>query len=378
MATGPGGRFAGHGEGRGAQGSARQARPEMVLSNSRAGGRKSRASLTLTELAADGDSPFGSLSGACETLLGMTACPTVFSAPWWISAWHRVFADGEAARIIEVRDACDLVGIAPLIRAGDRLLLAGDPDLFDYQDFILVKGRELELTGALLDFLEDRRFGQAPWRSLELPSTRVDSPTNEALTAAAQSRGLTVDRRQAGVAPVVDLPGSWEEYVSSLPKKHRHELRRKMRRLEASGEVRQVTFADGNGLEPRVEEFLRLMSATNEDKAAFLTPERRRFFHLLAQEAASRGALRLSFLEIDGLRTAACLIFDFAGAYMLYNSGYDPARADLSVGLINKAYAIREAIEAGRRRFDFLKGAERYKYSLGGQDRAIYRIVVTR
>ena len=51
---------------------------------------------------------------------------------------------------------------------------------------------------------------------------------------------------------------------------------------------------------------------------------------------------------------------------------------DLSVGLINKAYAIREAIEAGRRRFDFLKGAERYKYSLGGQDRAIYRIVVTR
>ena len=350
----------------------------MVLSNSRAGGRKSIASLTLTELAADGDNPFGSLSGACETLLGMTACPTVFSAPWWISAWHRVFVDGEAARIIEVRDACDLVGIAPLIRAGDRLLLAGDPDLFDYQDFILAKGRELELTGALLDFLEDRRFGQAPWRSLELPSTRVDSPTNEALTAAAQTRGLTVDRHQAGVAPVVDLPGSWEEYVSSLPKKHRHELRRKMRRLEASGEVRQVTFADGNGLEPRVEEFLRLMSATNEDKAAFLTPERRRFFHLLAQEAASRGALRLSFLEIDGLRTAACLIFDFAGAYMLYNSGYDPARADLSVGLINKAYAIREAIEAGRRRFDFLKGAERYKYSLGGQDRAIYRIVVTR
>ncbi|MDD9996030.1 MAG: GNAT family N-acetyltransferase [Dehalococcoidia bacterium] len=350
----------------------------MVLSNSRTRGRKSIASLTLTELAADGDDPFGSQSGACETLLGRTACPTVFSAPWWISAWHQVFVDGEAARIIEVRDASDLVGIAPLIRDGDRLLLAGDPDLFDYQDLVLVKGRELELTGALLDFLEGRRYGPTPWRSLELPSTRVDSPTNEALTAAAHSRGLTVERHQVGVAPVVDLPGSWEEYVSSLPKKHRHELRRKIRRLEASGQVRQVTFAGEDGLGSEVEDFLRLMSATNDDKATFLTPDRRRFFHLLAQEAASRGALRLSFLEIDGQRTAACLIFDFAGAYMLYNSGYDPARADLSVGLINKAYAIREAIESGRRRFDFLKGAERYKYSLGGQDRAIYRIVVTR
>ena len=350
----------------------------MVLSNSRAGGRKSIASLTLTELAADGNDPFGSQSAACEDLLGRTACPTVFSAPWWISTWHRVFADGEAARIIEVKDACDLVGIAPLISDGDRLLLAGDPDLFDYQDLVLVKGRELELAGAILDFLESRRSGPTPWRSLELPSTRVDSPTNEALTAAAHSRGLTVEKHQVGVAPVAELPGSWEEYVGSLPKKHRHELRRKIRRLEASGQVRQVTYTDEDGLGPEVEEFLRLMSATNDDKAAFLTPDRRRFFHLLAREAASRGALRLSFLEIDGQRTAACLIFDFAGAYMLYNSGYDPARADLSVGLLSKAYAIREAIESGRRRFDFLKGAERYKYSLGGQDRAIYRIVVTR
>ena len=329
-------------------------------------------------MASDEDDPFGSQSGACEALLGRTACPTVFSAPWWIAAWHQVFVDGEAARVIEVRDARDLVGVAPLIADGDRLLLAGDPDLFDYQDLILVEGRELELTGALLDFLEGRRYGPTRWRTLELPSTRADSPTNEALTAAAHSRGLTVERHQVGVAPVVDLPESWEEYVSSLPKKHRHELRRKIRRLEASGQVRQVTFVDGDGLGPEVEEFLRLMSTTNDDKAGFLTPERRRFFHLLAQEAASRGALRLSFLEIDGLRMAACLIFDFAGAYMLYNSGYDPARADLSVGLINKAYAIREAIESGRRRFDFLKGAERYKYSLGGQDRAIYRIVVTR
>ena len=350
----------------------------MALLNSRAKGRKSIASLTLTEMAAGGDNPFGSESGACETLLARTACPTVFSAPWWISAWHQVFVDGEAARIIEVRDGCDLVGIAPLLRDGDRLLLAGDPDLFDYQDFVLMKGRELELTGALLDFLEAGQYGPTRWRSLEFPSTRADSPTNEALTAAAKSRGLTVERHQIGVAPVVDLPESWEEYVGSLPKKHRHELRRKIRRLEASGQVQQVTVVDEEKMGPEMEEFLRLMSATNDDKAAFLTPERRRFFHLLAQEAASRGALRLSFLEIDRRRMAACLIFDFAGVYMLYNSGYDPARADLSVGLVNKAYAIREAIESGRRRFDFLKGAERYKYGLGGQDRAIYRIVVTR
>ena len=166
--------------------------------------------------------------------------------------------------------------------------------------------------------------------------------------------------------------------MASLAKKHRHELRRKIRKLEAAGEARQVTVTDAQGLEEEMEDFLRLMGGTSEDKAAFLTPERRRFFHLLAKRAADRGALKLSFLEVDGERLAACLIFDYAGVFMLYNSGYDPARSDLSVGLINKAFAIREAIGFGRRRFDFLKGAERYKYSLGGRDRAIYRILVTR
>jgi CelD/BcsL family acetyltransferase involved in cellulose biosynthesis len=50
----------------------------------------------------------------------------------------------------------------------------------------------------------------------------------------------------------------------------------------------------------------------------------------------------------------------------------------LSVGLLNKALCIREAIEEGRRAFDFLRGSERYKYDLGGTDRLLYRIAVRR
>ena len=48
------------------------------------------------------------------------------------------------------------------------------------------------------------------------------------------------------------------------------------------------------------------------------------------------------------------------------------------MGLVNKALVIREAIEAGKSHFDFLRGAERYKYDLGAEDREVYQLVVQR
>ena len=45
---------------------------------------------------------------------------------------------------------------------------------------------------------------------------------------------------------------------------------------------------------------------------------------------------------------------------------------------LNKAYAIKEAIEVGRSRFNFLKGSERYKYELGGIGTPIHNILISK
>ena len=60
--------------------------------------------------------------------------------------------------------------------------------------------------------------------------------------------------------------------------------------------------------------------------------------------------------------------FDHDGVAYLYNSALDPAYRSLSVGVISKVLHIKDSIERGMRRFDFLKGDERYKYHLGGQE----------
>jgi CelD/BcsL family acetyltransferase involved in cellulose biosynthesis len=56
----------------------------------------------------------------------------------------------------------------------------------------------------------------------------------------------------------------------------------------------------------------------------------------------------------------------------LYNNGYDPQHSLLSLGLVSKVLSIKEGIERGRSRFDFLKGDEEYKRRLGGKEVSLY------
>ena len=109
-----------------------------------------------------------------------------------------------------------------------------------------------------------------------------------------------------------------------------------------------------------------------------MTPERERFFHSLAEAMARAGYLKLFFLELDGVRVAGALCFDYGDSYLLYNSGFDTQYAALSVGLLLKAFCLKDAIERKKKWYDLLRGAETYKYHLGARDRWLYRLTISR
>jgi CelD/BcsL family acetyltransferase involved in cellulose biosynthesis len=118
-------------------------------------------------------------------------------------------------------------------------------------------------------------------------------------------------------------------------------------------------------------EFFRLMRISRADKAEFLTPRVEEFFVDLGNTFGALGMARLSTLSLDGSAVAMTFSFEDETTTYLYNSGYDPAFAHLAVGLVSKACAIRDSIERGKARFDFLRGEEEYKRRLGGVDREV-------
>lgn len=317
---------------------------------------------------------FDSIWERWEEILPQSATNTVFVTPWWHKIWWDNFGEDGESLILSVSEDSRLLGIAPLM-AGENgaLTFLGDKDLYDYLDFIVSLDRQDEFYPAMVDHLST-----LDWTTLDLPSLPSGSPTLERVPELARAKGWDVSVEEEETTPKTELPGSWDEFLAGLRKKDRHELRRKLRRLDRESENRQYAAANGDSLDGSMREFFTLLRASRQDKNEFMTPDRERFFLDMARELASRDQFRLYFLEVDGEKAAACICFDYGGDFLLYNSGYEPGYSRLSVGLINKALSIRTAIEENRKAFNFLKGDERYKYNLGGRDEAVFHITVTR
>jgi CelD/BcsL family acetyltransferase involved in cellulose biosynthesis len=297
-----------------------------------------------------------------------------FLHPTWQRVWLEEFAGERELQLYAVRDGEELLGVAPLMRSGDGgLMFSGDHKICDYMDIVVAPER----AGDVLDALLSALAGET-WDELALWGLREGSPVRAGLASAVDRAGLAVTQQEEAVAPQIELAATWDEFVAALSKKDRHELRRKVRKLEAAGELELRCYTSAEETEGRVPLLLRMMVESRTDKAAFMSEQMARFFHRMVPELAREGLIRLYELELEGRPIASVLCFDQAGQLYLYNSGYEPEYASLSAGLVSKALCLREAIECGRHCVDTLRGAEPYKYDLGAKDRTVYTCTVRR
>ena len=161
------------------------------------------------------------------------------------------------------------------------------------------------------------------------------------------------------------LPPSWDSYLSGLAVQQRHEVRRKLRRLQEAGRFAYRIVDAPEAIDAAMDVFLQLFMISRPDKRAFMTVAMEAFFRSLARSMASWGLVRLGFLDIHGAPAAAVMSFQYSGTVYLYNSGFDPRFKHLNAGLLCKVLSIRDSIEGGIKIYDFLKGAEVYKQRLG-------------
>jgi CelD/BcsL family acetyltransferase involved in cellulose biosynthesis len=315
-----------------------------------------------------------SLAPDWQQLLSRDGNAWPFLRPAWLRVWLRTQAPDTDLLLLAVQDGQDLIGIVPLMRRADQLLLAGDSEICDYMDVIAMPGMHAATLDAALVYLAAQ-----PWRELVLWGLRADSPTLAALPELAARHSLELSLEDEAVCPRVDLPASWEDYLLTLSKKDRHELRRKMRRMaEAGNSIRDYDLREPVEIQSAMPDFLRLHRESRQDKAEFMNPAMERFFVEMATTLAQEDVIRLYFLEVDARRVAAVLAFNCGEELWLYNSGFDPSYAYASVGLVSKAIALQRAIEAGKRCYDFLRGAEPYKYDLGAKDFGVVRATLGR
>jgi CelD/BcsL family acetyltransferase involved in cellulose biosynthesis len=328
---------------------------------------------------------------AWNALVVQSIADTPFSRYEYLSEWWKTLGGGEwkdaQLVLVSATENDQLIGIAPLFIAEydgrQALLFVGSIEISDYLDLIVREADLPRFLTRLIDFLASHipdalRFnsGQA-WSALDWYNLPDCSPTLAALKAESGRRGWNYHEEIYRPTPRIALNGSFEDYLSRIDKKQRHEIRRKMRRAAESGRVRFYIVEKDADIGPELESFFHLM-VQDPNKAMFLKDVMRDQMSKSIRIAHEQGYLWLAFLEVDGVNAAASLNFDYRNKLWGYNSGVSRDFMDLSPGWVLLAYTIQWCCENGRAEFDFMRGDEEYKYRFGGVNRFVMRARLTK
>jgi CelD/BcsL family acetyltransferase involved in cellulose biosynthesis len=228
----------------------------------------------------------------------------------------------------------------------------GDVGCPDHLDVLAAPDADL---GALAPALE-----AMPWRVMILSNLAQEAPNADRLCRALAQRGHAIRRAPLWGCPRLELPATWEAYLSTLSRTRRQTLRRKERKLGRHHAVALTDYA-----EERFDEgwshLLRLHEQRWNGQGAFLDPRIERLQREFAREFATRRRLWLTTLDLDGEPAAAWYGFASDDTVYFYQGGRARRWEGESVGLILMGLMMRRAIERGFKWFDLLRGEDPYK-----------------
>jgi CelD/BcsL family acetyltransferase involved in cellulose biosynthesis len=324
-----------------------------------------------------------------NTLVEQSIADTPFSRYEYLSKWWKTLGGGEwknaSLVLVSARENNELIGIAPLFideyDGQQALLLIGRIEISDYLDLIVLEADLPQFLSGLIDFL-DSAFVSAQgdagsWSAIDWYNIPDSSQTLATLKADSERRGRNYHEEIYRPTPRIPLNGSFDDYLMNIDKKQRHEFRRKMRRAEESGRVQFSIMGKDANIEPELDTFFHLM-VQDPGKAEFLHDAMREQMSQTIRDAHKQGYLWLAYLEVDGIKAAATLCFDYKNKLWGYNSGVSFDFKDISPGWVIMGHTIQWCCENGRTEFDFMRGDEEYKYRLGGVNKYVMRVRVLR
>ena len=298
---------------------------------------------------------------------------TPFQSPMWVLPWFGHFGSGEVLAIA-ARENGRLDALAPMFILRDEddpseslgmLIGTGNTD---YLDVLATP------AAPIARMLE--RISSADCAMWDLQQLRDTSPL---LTAPAPSNcDDEVEDQDACV--VLSIDGAGEDLQNIASTHFRKKLRYYRRLLEREGSVRLET-----PVRETLDEFMSALFALHAARwklkglPGMLAADVDQSFHReVARSMLDAGALRMYALRVNDRIVAVFYGFAHHDIVYYYLSGYDPAIDKMSPGTVIVAHAIEQAVRTGAKTFDFLRGAEEYKYAWGAKDRRNRRRRLTR
>ncbi len=316
------------------------------------------------------------LRGEWEALLENFPLSSAFSTWEWLTSWWRAYARDDTLLVLALRDSsCSLMGLAPMGLTAQRvagarlrsLRLMGDGSHdSDNLDLPVRTGYEAEFSRTLCDWLQQH---PREWDICQMRTLPAHSPMANQLLIDLRARGwkaFTSTQPQS----VVELPETWEAYLRKLSSKERGKIGYYARRLEKKYKMQIRKCVQEAELDPALEVLFELHRKHWQLRGLpgiFQLPARRQFYRELAPLLLLRQRLEFWMLELDGKIVAAQFGLRHEETVFALQEGFDPEYSSDSVGYVLRAQVLKNLIDCGIRKYDFLAGAAESKLRWGAQ-----------
>ena len=320
-----------------------------------------------------------------EELFALNPCHRPFLAWGWVTAWLKHLAGAHQLHIVCLRDAQGtLQYVLPLIygTAGGRygkpryLVVCGyGADCSDHLGCL--RHPNFESETAELSAIAINRFCKVHTR-IELNNLDGLGEFPQKLASMLRKEGRVVRLAEQAACPAVALADTWDEHALNLSSNFRSQVRRHHKRIANHDAVR-YRAVDIHGAALFTEELIRLNRTRIHDKGDVSSLEQEEFRDFLVEAVpymAQQGLAWMDVVESGKDTFGAALNLIHGETVYYYMGGFAESAKSLRPGTALFVQAIKRAIDSGFRCYDFLRGAETYKYRWGAVNVPVYQLTV--
>jgi CelD/BcsL family acetyltransferase involved in cellulose biosynthesis len=332
-----------------------------------------------------------------EQLLDRSATNGPMLSHFWMLAWWRTFGstDGRKLRLWTFRDRDRLVGVVPMALRCHRhfgivpmprleLLANGEREhdeiMSEYLAPIVAAGYEHAVAEA---FVRQLAANSSDWQEVVMTELDGSSLSVAALQPALQRQKWPWQQTLRSQCRYVELPDSWETYLSLLKSSSRRFVNKSLREFEAwagdSYRVERVATADdlGRGLAILIRLHQQRWRKSGKP-GAFSSRLFLQFHEQVMPKLLERKALDLCWLSVRGEPVAANYNIIWRNRVYYYQGGRSlDVPKGIRPAVVLHLLAIKQAIEEAREEYDFLGGDAPYKRKLAPSTRPLVGVRIT-
>lgn len=313
---------------------------------------------------------FGQLEPLWNRIVVQSSTNTCHSTFEWLFTWWKHFGAGRRLLVMVVYEHDTPVGLAPMYvgdgTAEPRYLHFLGQGLSDYADLIVLRDRP-DVTEALVSALLDLR---SSWDGVDLEEIPGQSPSKVFLDRAIEAGDVSAVWQTTVQCPYLPIETGWEAFYATMGKGFRHEVRNKLNRWNSRSNGRieglELRYVDRREVDSLfVDEVVALSGerqSVDGHRSPFLNHPDQEFLREVLPLMGSRNQLRVGELRSGKALLAFMLGYYWQGVAYTWNTQYDPAYADYSLGRIVLVSFAEQSFREGCHELDFMRGEEPYKF----------------